>query len=49
MYLHGTLDIGLWFPKHTNFTLQSYIDVDWEGGIDIEKEPTLEPSFWGSV
>jgi hypothetical protein len=35
--LKGTLDYGLWYPKGEEFTLTTYIDVDWEGCIDDEK------------
>jgi hypothetical protein len=28
-YLKGTLEFGLWYSRSKDFTLTTYIDVDW--------------------
>ena len=30
-YVHGTCNLGLWFPKHTSFNLVAYTDADFAG------------------
>ena len=32
-YLHGTLHLGLWYPRSSSFTLCSYSDADFAGSI----------------
>jgi hypothetical protein len=34
IYLKGTKEFGLWYPKGNDLSLISYIDADWEGCID---------------
>jgi hypothetical protein len=34
MYLKGTTNFGLWYPKGNELTLVTYIDADWVGSID---------------
>nr|GFC74359.1 hypothetical protein [Tanacetum cinerariifolium] len=29
-YLKGTLNMGLWYPKNSNFTLTAFVDADYE-------------------
>jgi hypothetical protein len=37
-YMKGTLDYGLWYPKGEDFTLKTYIYVEWEGYVDDRKK-----------
>jgi hypothetical protein len=37
IYLKGTLEFGLWFPKTKYFTLTTYTDADWDGSVDDKK------------
>jgi hypothetical protein len=37
VYLKGTMDFGLWYPKGENLTLTTYINENWEGNIDDKK------------
>jgi hypothetical protein len=34
IYLKGTKDYGLWYPKGNYLSLVAYMDVDWEGSVD---------------
>jgi hypothetical protein len=34
IYLKGTKEFGLWYPKGKNLSLIAYIDADWAGCID---------------
>lgn len=36
-YISGTIDFGLWYPRHNDFTLIAYTNVDWVGYIDDRK------------
>jgi len=37
IYLKGAINYGLWYPKGKEFTLTTYIDVDWANCIDDMK------------
>jgi hypothetical protein len=47
-YLKGTLDFDLWYSRSKDFTLTSYIDVDWERSIDDNKSTIGEAFFLGN-
>ena len=38
-YLSGTINLGLWYPKHTSFDLISYTDADY-AGCKIDRKST---------
>ena len=38
-YLSGTINLGLWYPKHTSFDLISYTDADY-AGCKIDRKGT---------
>ncbi|XP_042944495.1 uncharacterized protein LOC122278367, partial [Carya illinoinensis] len=38
-YLSGTINLGLWYPKHTSFDLISYTDADY-AGCKIDQKST---------
>ncbi|GKC70707.1 retrovirus-related pol polyprotein from transposon TNT 1-94 [Tanacetum coccineum] len=42
MYLKGTLNLGLWYPKGSNFDLKAYSDSDY-AGCNLDKKNTS----WG--
>lgn len=46
-YIQGTLDFGLWYPKHADFTLQSYTDADWGGCKDDQRSTSGAAFFLG--
>ena len=37
IYLQGTVDYGLWYPKDINLILKVYTDANWTGSIDDKK------------
>jgi hypothetical protein len=37
IYLKGTLELGLWYPKDKDFNLTTYTNADWVGSIDDRK------------
>jgi hypothetical protein len=37
IYLKGTKEFGLWYPKGKDLSLYSYTDADWAGFIDDQK------------
>jgi len=47
-YLKGTTDLGLWYPKGTNFGLVGYADVDYAGYLVDRKSTTGMAHFLGS-
>ena len=49
IYIKGTLEFGLWFPKTKYFTLTAYTDVDWAGSVDARKVLEEENSTWKNV
>jgi hypothetical protein len=48
IYLEGTVDYGLWYPKETKLVLKAYIDADWVGSIDDRKSTSGGTFFLGS-
>jgi hypothetical protein len=36
-YLKGTMNYGLWYPRHQNFQLTTYSDADWANCVDERK------------
>eukprot|EP00253_Pinus_taeda_P013863 PITA_13863 len=34
IYLKGTPDFGLWYPKRSTLTVTAYTNVDWAGSVD---------------
>ncbi|XP_059075448.1 secreted RxLR effector protein 161-like [Cryptomeria japonica] len=46
-YIQGTLDFGLWYPKHGDFTLIGYTDADWGGCIDDQRSTSGAAFFLG--
>ncbi|XP_059071614.1 uncharacterized mitochondrial protein AtMg00810-like [Cryptomeria japonica] len=46
-YIQGTLDFGLWYPKHGDFTLIGYTDADWGGYIDDQHSTSGAAFFLG--
>ena len=47
MYLKGTLDFGLWYPKGNDLTLIAYSDTDWAGCVDDRKSTSGTAFFVG--
>ena len=37
MYLKGSKEFGIWYPKGNELNLVFYIDKDWEGNVDDKK------------
>ena len=47
-YLKGTSDLGLWYPKGSNFNLVGYSDADYVGYLVDRKSTTGMAHFLGS-
>ena len=47
-YLKGTSDLGLWYPKGSNFDLVGYADADYAGYLGDRKSTTGMTHFLGS-
>jgi len=47
-YLKGTTDLGLWYPKGSNFELIGYADADYAGYLADRKSTTCMANFFGS-
>jgi len=47
IYLKGTTEFGLWYSKGNDFTMVTYIDIDWEGSIDDRRSNTGETFYLG--
>jgi len=45
IYLQGTQEFVLWYPKDSYFTLHAYKDVYWDGTVD-ERERTSGGAFY---
>jgi hypothetical protein len=45
IYLKGTKEFGLWYPKGNDLSLIAYIDVDWAGCID-DRRRTSGATFY---
>lgn len=43
-YIQGTLDYGIWYPKHDDFRFVTYIESDWAGCLD-ERKSTSGTTF----
>ncbi|GKA07750.1 hypothetical protein Tco_0686974, partial [Tanacetum coccineum] len=46
-YLRGTINIGLWYPKDSNFELTAFSDADHAGCIDTHKSTSGGIQFLG--
>ena len=46
-YIQGTLDCGIWYPKH-DFRFVAYTDLDWAGCLDERKSTSGETFFLGN-
>ena len=44
-YLKGTSDLGLWYPKGSNFDLVGYADADYAGYLGDRKSTTGMVTF----
>jgi hypothetical protein len=42
IYLKGTQEFGLWYPKGKDLSLISYIDVDWQVALMTNESPQVE-------
>ncbi|XP_016576595.1 secreted RxLR effector protein 161-like [Capsicum annuum] len=47
-YLKGTSDLGLWYPKGSNFNMVGYSDANYAGYLVDRKSTTGMPHFLGS-
>jgi hypothetical protein len=45
IYLKGTKEFGLWYPKGKDRSLIAYIDADWAGCID-DRRSNNEARFY---
>jgi hypothetical protein len=45
IYLKGTKEFGLWYPKGKDLSLIAYTDADWEGCID-DRRRTSGSTFY---
>ena len=46
-YLHGTINMGLWYPKDTGMSLTAYADVDHAGCQDTRRSTSGGAQFLG--
>ena len=46
-YLKGTSDYHIWYDRSNDFTLFTYIDVDWAGDRDDRKSTSGGAFFLG--
>nr|GEW20762.1 hypothetical protein [Tanacetum cinerariifolium] len=44
-YLKGTLNMGLWYPKNSNFTLTAFVDADYERCQDTRRSTSGSAQF----
>eukprot|EP00253_Pinus_taeda_P024631 PITA_24631 len=49
LYLTGTQNYGLWYPRGTNLTLHAYKDADWAGSVDDRKSTSGGAFFMGPI
>jgi hypothetical protein len=47
IYLKGTMNYGLWYPRNQNFQLSVYSDVDWANCVDENKSTSGGAFFLG--
>lgn len=45
VYLKGTTDFGLWYPKGNELSIAAYTDADWAGSVD-ERRSTNGATFY---
>ena len=45
MYLKGTMDFGLWYPKGNELTLIAHLDKSGKDVLMTEEEPLEQHSF----
>jgi hypothetical protein len=45
IYLKGTINYGLWYPRNHNFQLSVYLDVDWANYM-YERKSTSGGAFF---
>eukprot|EP00253_Pinus_taeda_P002979 PITA_02979 len=48
LYLTGTQNYGLWYPRDKDLTLHAYTDADWAGSMDDRKSTSGGAFFMGS-
>lgn len=46
--IQGTLDYGIWYPKHDDFKFVAYTNSDWAGCLDERKSTLGEILFLGN-
>nr|GEU35553.1 hypothetical protein [Tanacetum cinerariifolium] len=46
-YLNGTINMGLWYSKHTDMSLTAYADADHEGCQDTRRSTSESAQFLG--
>ena len=46
-YLHGTINMGLWYPKDTGMSLTAYADADHAGCQDTRRSTSGGAQFFG--
>ena len=49
IYLKGTMNYGLWYPRNQNFQLSIYSDVDWDNYVDERKSTSGGAFFLGDL
>jgi hypothetical protein len=47
IYLKGTMNYGLWYPRNQKFQLSVYSDVDWDNYVDERKSTSGGAFFLG--
>ena len=48
IYLKGTIEFGLWYPKGNELTLISYLDADWARCVDDRRSTSGTKFFLGN-
>eukprot|EP00253_Pinus_taeda_P030833 PITA_30833 len=48
IYLQGTQNFSLWYPRDTDLTLHAYTDADWAGSVDDRKSTSGGAFYMGS-
>eukprot|EP00253_Pinus_taeda_P024055 PITA_24055 len=48
LYLTGTQNYGLWYPRDVDLTFDAYTDADWAGSVDDRKSTSGGAFFTGS-
>ena len=47
IYLKGTMEFGLWYPKNSHIELTTFSDAKWEGYLDDRKSTSGNAFFLG--